>query len=110
MRVVIATQELINPAGTETYVCLVARELQRLGHEAVLTAERFGPMADHAESQAIVVARTAAELPAQRHGVRRDARRALPGCAARARRALRRLRPPGAGARARRRRRRRRLL
>ncbi|MGH2919166.1 MAG: hypothetical protein ACRDLS_11310 [Solirubrobacteraceae bacterium] len=65
MRIVIAAQALVNPAGTETYVCLVARELQRLGHETVLTAEQLGPMADHADSQAIMVARTAADLPAQ---------------------------------------------
>jgi len=55
MRVVIATQALVNPAGTETYVSLVAREMQRLGHEVVVAAEQLGPMAAHIEAQGIVV-------------------------------------------------------
>ncbi|MDQ3870867.1 MAG: hypothetical protein M3301_04530 [Chloroflexota bacterium] len=64
MRIVIGTQGLATPAGTEKYVCLVARELQLLGHATVIAAEELGPMADHAESQALVVVRTAADLPA----------------------------------------------
>jgi hypothetical protein len=64
MRIVIGTHGLVTPAGTETYVCLVARELQRLGHEIVIAAEELGPMADHAESQALTVARTTDGLPA----------------------------------------------
>ncbi|MEA2221613.1 MAG: hypothetical protein QOJ35_4239 [Solirubrobacteraceae bacterium] len=63
MRILIATQALVNPAGTETYVLVVARELQRLGHDVVVAAERLGPMAAHVEAQGIVVARGAAELP-----------------------------------------------
>ena len=63
MRVVIATTALVNPAGTETYVALVARELQRLGHETVVSAVELGAMADHIEQQGIVLARTAAQLP-----------------------------------------------
>jgi hypothetical protein len=64
MRVVIGTQALINPAGTETYVSLVARELQRLGHDVVVSAGELGPMAAHVEQQGIVVAHDAADLPA----------------------------------------------
>jgi hypothetical protein len=63
MRIVIGALALVHPAGTETYVSLVARELQKLGHEVVVTAEELGPMAEHAAHQGVVVARTAAELP-----------------------------------------------
>jgi hypothetical protein len=63
MQIVIGTQALTNAAGTESYVCLVARQLQRLGHDVVVSAEELGPMADHAEGRGVVVARTAADLP-----------------------------------------------
>ena len=63
MRVVIGTHLLVDPGGTESYVTTVAHELQRLGHEIVLTAEEFGQVAEHAEEQGLRVARTAAELP-----------------------------------------------
>lgn len=63
MRIVIGTHALARAAGTESYVCLVARQLQRLGHDVVVSAEELGPMAEHAERQGIVVARTAADMP-----------------------------------------------
>jgi hypothetical protein len=63
MRIVIGTHALVRAAGTESYVCLVARQLQRLGHDVVVSAEELGAMADHAEQRGIVVARTTADLP-----------------------------------------------
>jgi hypothetical protein len=64
MRVVIGAHALVHPAGTETYVGLIARELQRLGHDVTVHAEELGPLAEHLErEQGAVLARTAGELP-----------------------------------------------
>jgi len=64
MRVVIGAHALVHPAGTETYVGLIARELQRLGHDVTVHADELGPMAEHMErEQGAVLARTAGELP-----------------------------------------------
>jgi hypothetical protein len=63
MRVVIGTQQLVIPGGTETQAITVARELQRLGHEVVLTAEELGAPAEHAMAQGIRVVRSDGELP-----------------------------------------------
>ncbi|MEA2443885.1 MAG: hypothetical protein QOJ12_1177 [Thermoleophilales bacterium] len=60
----IGTSTLANPAGTESYVLTVARELHRLGHEPCVTADELGPVADIAEGSGIPLARTAGELPA----------------------------------------------
>ena len=62
--VVIAASAFANPAGTESYILTVARELQRLGHQPVVTADELGPMAEFAERNGISVARSADELPA----------------------------------------------
>ena len=64
LRVVLATHRFATPGGTESYVLTVARELTRLGHHPVISAEDQGPMADHAERNGIPVARAPAELPA----------------------------------------------
>jgi hypothetical protein len=63
MRVVLGTYSLVASGGTETYVMTVARELQRLGHEAIVGCEEFGPMAEFMERNGIDVARGHAELP-----------------------------------------------
>jgi hypothetical protein len=63
MRIVIGTHLLVHPGGTETYVTTVAQELQRLGHDVVLTAEEFGAVAEHAAEQGLRVARADSELP-----------------------------------------------
>lgn len=59
----LGTYSFAAPGGTETYVHTVARELQRLGHEAIVTAEEFGPMAEYAERNGIDVVRRPTELP-----------------------------------------------
>ena len=63
LRVVIANAALHHPGGTETYALTVARELLRLGHEPVLTAEQLGPMAEQAKRHGLLVARSVAGLP-----------------------------------------------
>ena len=63
LRLVIGLYSLAHPGGTETYVLTVARELARLGHELVITAEVHGQMADLAESWGLPVARYPSELP-----------------------------------------------
>ncbi|MEA2430078.1 MAG: hypothetical protein QOI19_551 [Thermoleophilaceae bacterium] len=63
MRVVIGTHLLVHPGGTESYVTTVAHELQRLGHDVVLTAEEFGQVAEYAEERGLRVARADADLP-----------------------------------------------
>jgi hypothetical protein len=63
MRIVIGALALANPAGTETYVSLVARELQRLGHDVVVVAEELGAMAAHMQRQGVVVTSATAGLP-----------------------------------------------
>jgi hypothetical protein len=63
VRVILGTFSFAAPGGTETYVFTVARELQRLGHEAIVTAEEFGPMAEYAERNGIDVVRTETDLP-----------------------------------------------
>lgn len=65
MRIVLGTHHFAQPWGTESYVSTVARELQRLGHEPIVTAEELGPVADFAERSGIPVARTSMDLPAE---------------------------------------------
>ena len=62
LRVVIAAGALALPGGTESYAVTVARELQRLGHAPVLTAERLGPVAAAAERTGLPVG-SADDLP-----------------------------------------------
>jgi hypothetical protein len=59
MRVVLGAFSFAQPGGTETYALTVARELGRLGHEVIVAAEEFGPMAEHAEDHGVNVARSA---------------------------------------------------
>ena len=63
LRVVIGLESLTGAGGTESYAMTVARELQRLGHEPILSAAELGPMADHVERDGIPLARREAELP-----------------------------------------------
>lgn len=63
LRVVIGAEALAGWGGTESYSFTVARELQRLGHEPILSAGELGPMAEHIERSGIPVAHREAELP-----------------------------------------------
>lgn len=69
LRIVLATQALDGPGGSESYALTVAHELVRLGHEVTLTAERLGPVADLAESQGLRLARDPFRLPPNADGV-----------------------------------------
>jgi hypothetical protein len=64
MRIVIGAQALANPGGTETYVATVARELERLGHDVIVTGDELGPMAESIEAAGTRVARAPRDLPA----------------------------------------------
>ena len=64
VRIVIGTLALSSPGGTETYCLTVARELDRLGHEATLFAEEFGLLAERAAAGGFRIAWSADELPA----------------------------------------------
>ena len=61
---VIASDVFAVPAGTESYMLTIARELERLGHRVVIVADELGPMADHAERGGLRVARSASDVPA----------------------------------------------
>jgi len=63
MRVVLGTFSFAQPGGTESYVFTVAHELRRLGHEPIVVAEEYGPMADFSARRGIDVARRMDELP-----------------------------------------------
>lgn len=63
MRIVIGTLSLASPGGTESYCLTVARELERLGHEATLFADELGPLADRAADGGFDVVRDSSELP-----------------------------------------------
>ena len=62
LRVVIGLESLTGAGGT-SYAMTVARELQRLGHEPILSAAELGPMADHVERDASRSPAGEAELP-----------------------------------------------
>ncbi|MCW2957719.1 MAG: hypothetical protein JWP18_522 [Solirubrobacterales bacterium] len=64
LRIIIGLEAFAGGGGTESYAFTVARELQRLGHEPILTAAELGPMAEHAERAGLTVAGPDAELPA----------------------------------------------
>jgi hypothetical protein len=53
MRIVVGTRVLVGPGGTETFVTTVARELDRLGHDVLVTAEELGPFAEAAQRDGI---------------------------------------------------------
>ncbi len=55
MRVVLGRQIFTWPGGTETYALTVARELERLGHDVVITGEELGAMADYARARGVRV-------------------------------------------------------
>ncbi|HWD85375.1 MAG TPA: hypothetical protein VG321_06465 [Solirubrobacteraceae bacterium] len=61
--VVLATYALDGVGGSETYALTVARELERLGHQATLAAEQLGPMAEQAEREGLLVAHLPEGLP-----------------------------------------------
>src|SRR3954452_9415156 len=46
MRIVLGRQHMVAPGGTQTYAATVARELERLGHEATIATQRTGPYAE----------------------------------------------------------------
>jgi hypothetical protein len=63
MRVLISHEMYEGFGGTETYMLTVAQELQWLGHDTVIHAQRIGPIAEFARGQGIRVTDTAAQLP-----------------------------------------------
>lgn len=65
MRIVIGTLTLGYPGGTETYCLTVARELDRLGHDVTLFAEKPGPLAERAGAGGFDVAWSSDELPVE---------------------------------------------
>lgn len=68
MRLVLATDLLDGPGGSETYLVTVAEHLVRLGHQVLVHARRFGPMADRARELGADVA-TESGLPEECDGV-----------------------------------------
>src|SRR3954447_3971253 len=58
MRIVLGRQHLVTPGGTQTYAAIVARELERLGHEVTIATERAGPYAELLEERGIRVLET----------------------------------------------------
>lgn len=63
LNVVLATYALDGVGGSETYALTVARELERLGHQVTLAAERLGPMAEQAAREGLLVAQLPEGLP-----------------------------------------------
>jgi hypothetical protein len=63
VRIVISHEAFEAFAGTETYMLTVAQQLEWLGHDAVIYAQRTGPMADFARSQGVRATEIATELP-----------------------------------------------
>lgn len=55
MRLVLATTGFATPGGSETYILVVAEQLERLGHEATIRASELGPIAEEAEGRGIRV-------------------------------------------------------
>jgi hypothetical protein len=64
VRILFSTLALAELGGTETYALTVADQLQRMGHDVWLHAERFGETSDLADSLGLRVARSASEMPA----------------------------------------------
>ena len=63
MRVLISHETYEWFGGTETYMLTIAQQLEWLGHEAVIHAQRIGPMADFARGEGVSVTDTATQLP-----------------------------------------------
>jgi hypothetical protein len=63
VRVVVSHLNFAEFAGTETYTLTAAQQLERLGHEVTIYADRTGPMAEFARHQGAVVSDRLSELP-----------------------------------------------
>ncbi|MFP5257269.1 MAG: glycosyltransferase [Acidimicrobiia bacterium] len=64
MRLVLASNRLSTPGGSETYLLTLARHLQRLGHEVYVMSGPENGAADLVEHHALVRVRRAEDLPA----------------------------------------------
>jgi hypothetical protein len=65
VRVVIGVQALADPGGTETHVATEAHELERLGHDVIVTAEELGAVAGQMRAAGTRVAHTPLDLPTE---------------------------------------------
>ena len=55
MHIVAATDSLVVPGGSETYLLAVAEQLVRFGHRVTVHAQRIGPISEQAEALGIAV-------------------------------------------------------
>ena len=69
MELVLATHELADAGGAQTYALTVAEHLARLGHSVTLYALELGAIARLARERALRVTATAEELPEHADGV-----------------------------------------
>ena len=69
MRLVLAYRTLDAPAGSETYLVLVAEQLQALGHDVTVWTPAPGQMAEVARGRGIAVRRSLDELPREVDGL-----------------------------------------
>lgn len=69
MELVVATHNLANPGGAQSYALTIAEHLARLGHTVTLYSREIGALADVARESGLPVARTAHELPEIADGV-----------------------------------------
>ena len=68
MKVVLGTSGLAHPGGSESYVLLMAEQLERLGHDVAIRAVDLGAMAEAARERGVTVLG-----PAEEHGGAPDA-------------------------------------
>ncbi len=69
MELVLATHNLVDTGGAQTYALTVGEHLARLGHSVTLYAVELGVMAQIGRERALRVTSTAEELPARADGV-----------------------------------------
>lgn len=65
MDLVLATQSLASPGGSETYLATLARELDRLGHDITIVAPEPGPFSAALATEGFSIVADASSAPAR---------------------------------------------